>query len=256
MVALSAVDCLAAAFFDRHPGVQRHRVALDSPGVLGVPRLPGLSGPQAIASRSCAVARLGLGAGRRFLRGLPVPVLSRAGWPSWSAHHARPGRVGGRHHSLAGSHAPGPRPADGDRRDGVSCLYLRRSLHARPHRPQGRVDLARHVAPMAHHRRRVRRRAGRVERLHLPVRAFRLAARQGGGRQLFHQVGVRSARPHARRAGQGCSGVVGRDRRDLGLVDRQCGDHRHLHHPAHEAGRLPAPTRPARWRCRVRSTAS
>ncbi len=30
----------------------------------------------------------------------------------------------------------------------------------------------------------------------------------------------------------------GHDRPDLGLLDRQRGDHRHLHHPADEAGRL------------------
>jgi TRAP-type uncharacterized transport system fused permease subunit len=60
-----------------------------------------------------------------------------------------------------------------------------------------------------------------------------------GAGNYFIKVGLRAARPHARRPGQGGGGVLGRHRHDLRLVDRQRGDHRHLHHPADEARRLP-----------------
>jgi TRAP-type uncharacterized transport system fused permease subunit len=63
---------------------------------------------------------------------------------------------------------------------------------------------------------------------------------KAGGRQLHHAGELRAARPHARRAGQGGRRVVGAERDHLRLVGRQRGDRRHLHHPADEAGRLPA----------------
>ena len=62
---------------------------------------------------------------------------------------------------------------------------------------------------------------------------------KAGGGQLLHPRRLRPARPLPRRTGQGGGGVVGADRGDLRLVDRQRGDHRHLHHSPDEAGRLP-----------------
>jgi hypothetical protein len=91
---------------------------------------------------------------------------------------------------------------------------------------------------MARHGRGVRHPAGGVDRLCVPVRAVRLASGQGGRGQLLHQARLCRAWPSARRAGQGRRGGQRDDRRDLGLVDRQCGHHRHLHHPADEAGGL------------------
>jgi TRAP-type uncharacterized transport system fused permease subunit len=65
------------------------------------------------------------------------------------------------------------------------------------------------VALLDADRGRVRRGARRVGLDHLPVRAVRLAAGEGRGRQLLHQAGLCAARPHARRAGQGRRGRIG-----------------------------------------------
>ena len=94
------------------------------------------------------------------------------------------------------------------------------------------------IALLAVDRRRVRRRPRGIGELHLPVRAVRLAAREGRRRQLLHQGRVRAARPHARRPGQGRGRLVGDDGDDLRLVGRQRRDLRHVHDPADEARRL------------------
>jgi TRAP-type uncharacterized transport system fused permease subunit len=61
---------------------------------------------------------------------------------------------------------------------------------------------------------------------------------KAGRRQLLHPGGVCAARAFARRPGQGRGRGLRHDRADLRLLDRQHGDHRHLHHSADEAGRL------------------
>lgn len=60
-----------------------------------------------------------------------------------------------------------PGPANGGGGPDLPDLCLRRPRHARPDRAQGRIAEPRYVAPVAHHRRCLRHRAGCVERLHL-----------------------------------------------------------------------------------------
>jgi hypothetical protein len=174
---------------------------------LRVPGLPGLPGFQALAARPRAAAGLGAGAGRRLLRRLPLPLLPRAVDAPGPADdvdlvvagagillllEATRRALGCRWSSWPSSSWPTPSAA----------------LHARPDRAQGRVAEPRHVAPVAHHRRRVRRRAGRVHRLHLPVRAVRRACWTApapattSSRVAFALLG-----PHARRSGQGGGGA-------------------------------------------------
>ena len=73
-------------------------------------------------------------------------------------------------------------------------------------------------------------------RLRLPVRAFRGPARQGRCRQVFHRRRLRRTRPSHRRTGQGRRGRLRIVGPGLRLVDRQYGDHRHLHHSSDEEG--------------------
>ena len=73
-------------------------------------------------------------------------------------------------------------------------------VHARRDSAQGRVAFEGRVALLAVSTEGVFGVAvGRIGELHLPVRAVRLAAREGGRRQLFHQGRVRVPRSHARR---------------------------------------------------------
>lgn len=61
-----------------------------------------------------------------------------------------------------------------------------------------------------------------------------------GAGNYFIQSAISHAGPPARRPGQGGGGGFGQHGADLRLVDRQRGDHRHLHHPADETRGLPA----------------
>jgi TRAP-type uncharacterized transport system fused permease subunit len=61
-----------------------------------------------------------------------------------------------------------------------------------------------------------------------------------GAGNYFIKSALSAARPHARRSGQGGGGVLGLTGLISGSVDRQRGDHRHLHHSADEARRLQA----------------
>ncbi|CPL45794.1 Uncharacterised protein [Bordetella pertussis] len=107
------------------------------------------------------------------------------------------------------------------------CARAPRRLHRTPD-----------VAHVADHRRGLRRGARRVGVVHLHLRAAGLAAGQMRRGQLHDAGLVRPAGPPARRPGQGRRGVLGGQRPGIGLVGRQRGDRRHLHHPADEKGRL------------------
>ena len=119
------------------------------------------------------------------------------------------------------------------------ALCVPRALSARPDGAQRLVNLARRLAFLAHLRGRVRRRARRLDQLHLPVRAVRRAAGKGRRRQLLHPGRVFAARPIPRRSGESRRRFLRHDRHDLRLLGRQRRDHRHLHDPADEARRLP-----------------
>ena len=69
------------------------------------------------------------------------------------------------------------------------------SLSARPDGAQGRLARPCRLALLAHLGRRVRRRARRLDQLHLPVRAVRRAAGEGRRRQLLHPGRLLAARP-------------------------------------------------------------
>ena len=185
---------------------------------------------------------------RRLLRALPVSQLRGHRRPR---RRAEPARLHGRHrrhHPAARGHAPLARPGADAGRDGVPRLRLPRALHALDHRAQGQLALRGHQPPVDHHRGRVRHRARRLHLVRVPVRAVRLAARQGGCRQLLHQRRLLADGAHARGAGEGRRGLLGDDRPDLGLLHRERRDHRHVHDPADEEGRVLRPRRPARSR--------
>ena len=217
---------------------ERHRGALAAPRLRAVPRVPLLSAVQAPAQqrslRTTGCSRIaGAFAGAYFLL-FYAELATRPGQPT--LQDIVVATVG--HRAAARGDAARGRLADDGPRDALPRLHHARALPARRARAQGRVARAHAVAPVAHHRGRVRRRARRVGRLHLRLRAVRLAARPRRRRQLHDAGVVRAARPPARRAGEGRGGVLGAERPDLGLVGVERGLGRHLHHPADEEGRL------------------
>ena len=144
----------------------------------------------------------------------------------------------GGHRAAAGSHAARRRLADGSAGCAVHRLCDGRSLHAGSAAAQGRIAEPADFAPVADHRRRVRHRAGRVDRRDLRLRAVRHLAGSRRRRQLHDAGELRGAGAPARRPGQGGRGVVRPQRHDLRLVGVQRGVRRHLHHPADEEVRL------------------
>ena len=125
--------------------------------------------------------------------------------------------------AAAGGHAPRGRLADGRAGAAVPGLLHARAVHARGDVAQGRQPEPAAVAHVAHHRRRVRHRAGRVDQRDLRLRAVRRAARPRRRRQLHDAGQLRGAGPPARRAGQGGGGVVGAERHDQRQLGQQRG---------------------------------
>ncbi len=238
---LVAVPDLVRVAFALHAGLRhlrRHRGARVPPELCAVPGVRGLSGLQVVAAQSRAADRLAAGRGGDLRGALSRRVLSRHRAASGTADAGRYHRRRRRRRAAARGVAARRRPVDADHRHRRAALCLPRALSAGADGASRLVAVARGVAFLADLRRRVRRRARRLDQLHLPVRAVRRAAGEGGRRQLFHPALVRAARQVPRRAGEGRGGVVGPDRHDLRLVGRQRRHHRHLHDPADEARRL------------------
>ncbi len=238
MVAAAAVVRVAAAVHLQRLRPEFDRDALAASRLRAVPRLSRVPVRQALAAQPHSAAGLAARRRRGVLRRVPVPVLPRDLDPAGRADDARH-RLGGRRHAAAArGDAPRRRTAARDHRHPDAGIRVRGSAHAGRDRAQGHLAQQGGVPLLAHHRGCVRRRAGSVGELHLPVRAVRVAAREGRRRQLFHQGRVRPARAHARRTGQGRRRVVGPDGHDLRLVGRQRRHLRNVHDPADEARRL------------------
>ncbi len=238
VVAVPAVVRLALAVHVRRRCVQRYRGARHPPVVRAAARLHGLSGAEILATRSRPPHRLGAGGRCGLRRDVSHRLLSGAVPASRAADALGRCRGRGRRGAAARSVPPGGRPVDAGHFDRVPVLRFRRPLPAGTAGAQGRLGRTRGLALLAHVGRRVRRRARRFDRVHLPVRAVRRAAGEGGCRKLFHPACVLAARAVPRRTRQGRRRVLRHDRHDLRLLGRQRGDHRHLHHPADEARRL------------------
>jgi hypothetical protein len=99
----------------------------------------------------------------------------------------------------------------------------------------GRSFTAHGQHPVADDRRRLRHPLGVSTAFVFLFVLFGALLDKAGAGNYFIKMAFAGLGPPARRAGQGGGRRLGRDRADLGLVDRQCGDHRHLHHPADEA---------------------
>ena len=240
VVAVPALVCIPAALHAGFRHIRRHRGARVSPELRAVSCLRLLPGIEVLAARPHPALRPRPGWGRHRLRALSRRVLSRSGTSAGPADLRRHPRVGGRRRAADRGLAARGRPVDAGDLDHDARLRVRRALSRRPACAQGRLPRPCRLALLAHLRGGVRRRAGCLDELHLPVRAVRSPARQGGRRQLLHSGRVLAARPLPWRARQGRRGVLRHDRHDLGLVRRQRGDGGHLHHSAHEAGRLHA----------------
>ncbi len=114
-----------------------------------------------------------------YLRRVFVPVLSRAFDAAGTTDADRFLHRYRRHAVAAGGHPPGGRPAARHHRDADAGLRVCRTLDARRHSAQGHFAVQGRLALLAVDRRCLRRGGGRVGKLHLPVRAVRLAAREG-----------------------------------------------------------------------------
>jgi hypothetical protein len=134
------------------------------------------------------------------------------------------------------------RPADGHLAMVSSSATSSSALHARPDRAQGRLASPRACRTCGCRPKACSASRSASRRASSSSSCCSARCSTGRRRQLLHQVGALAARPHARRSGQGRGGVVGSHRRHLRQLDRQRGDHRHLHHPADEARRLQADT--------------
>ena len=138
------------------------------------------------------------------LSGRVLPRARAAARPADRRRHCRRGR---RRRAADRGHAA-RRRARGCRSSRSSCWP---TCSLGPYLPgrdgaQGRLARPRRLALLAHVRRRVRRRARRLDQLHLPVRAVRRAAGEGRRRQLLHPGRLLAARPLPRRPGQGRRG--------------------------------------------------
>ncbi len=183
---------------------------------------------------------LGVGDGARGRRYGPLHLLCLRGYrePRRRSDPAGSRRRGHRPDAAARGDAPCPRPGLDDRGLGIPRLYVPRPVHARDHRTRRKVIGRCGEPPVDHDGGRLRHRARRLDLVRVPVRPLRLPPRQGRRRQLFHSGRIFAHGPHARRPGQGGRGLLGDDRPDLRLLDRQRCHDRHLHHTADEARRL------------------
>ena len=237
--AVPALVRLAAALHVRRRHPQRHRGACPAPGAGAVPGLHWPGRPSTARREiACRRSTVVLAARRRLRRRLPAAVLQpardAAGPADDDGHRGRQRRPG----AAAGGHAPRGRLADGRAGRPLHRVRDARPLHARRAVAQGCVAEPAAVAPVAHHRGRVRHRARRLGRHDLRLRALRHPARPCRRRQLHDAGQLRGAGPPARRAGQGGGGVVGAQRHDQRQFGEQRRQRRHLHDPADEEGRL------------------
>ena len=159
----------------RHP--QRHRGARHPPGICVVPGFPGVAGLQALASQPGAGGRLAAGAGGRLLRCLHHAVLctelvhaARASPTPWTSWWASAGVL------LL---LEATRRAVGWPMAALALIFLAYCLLGPPSArcpvSQGCVGQPPDFAHVAHHRRRLRHRAGCLGRHHLCVCAVRRA---------------------------------------------------------------------------------